>query len=165
MYRQCTHVQTMYSCADNVLMYRQCTHVQTMYSCTDNVLMYRQCTHVQTMYSCTDNVLMCRQCTHVQTMYSCTYFPVLIPLPDDGSEPEEFVREMMKVAEGEKKDIGPSTDDTTFERKSKEQLKLYKFVCCVRVCCGWGSLTPPPRHTGYLMRVVSWRSPMLELIL
>jgi hypothetical protein len=58
--------------------------------------------------------------------YSCTYFPVLITLPDDGSEPEEFVREMMKVAEGEKKDIGPSTDDITFERKSKEQLKLYK---------------------------------------
>ena len=45
---------------------------------------------------------------------------------EDGSEEEEFIRTMMSIAEGEKANIGPESDDTEFERKSKEVVKLYK---------------------------------------
>ena len=45
---------------------------------------------------------------------------------EDGSEEEEFIRTMMGIAEGEKANIGPESDDVEFERKSKDLVKLYK---------------------------------------
>ena len=35
---------------------------------------------------------------------------------------------MNELGEGTKHDIQPATDDMTFERKSKEIVKLYKYV-------------------------------------
>ena len=38
----------------------------------------------------------------------------------------EFVRKMNEIADGTPKDIQPPTDDTTFERKSRDLVKLYQ---------------------------------------
>ena len=38
----------------------------------------------------------------------------------------EFMRKMNEIAEGTKGDIQPPTDDTTFERKSRDLVKLYQ---------------------------------------
>lgn len=38
----------------------------------------------------------------------------------------EFLRKMNEIAEGTKNDIQPPTDDTTFERKSRDLVKLYQ---------------------------------------
>ena len=39
---------------------------------------------------------------------------------------DEFVKTMNSVADGTPRDIGEATDDTTFERKSKDLVKLYR---------------------------------------
>ena len=39
---------------------------------------------------------------------------------------DEFVKTMNAIAEGTPKDIKDPTDDTTFERVSKESVKLYR---------------------------------------
>ena len=39
---------------------------------------------------------------------------------------EEFVKTMNLVADGTPRDIGEATDDSTFERKSKDLVKLYR---------------------------------------
>ena len=48
----------------------------------------------------------------------------------DGKLPDhqhnEFVRKMNEVAEGTPQDIAEPTDDTTFERKSRDLVKLYR---------------------------------------
>jgi hypothetical protein len=38
----------------------------------------------------------------------------------------EFLRKMNEIADGSKSDIQPPTDDTTFERKSRDLVKLYQ---------------------------------------
>ena len=38
----------------------------------------------------------------------------------------EFLRKMNEIAEGTKNDIQLPTDDTTFERKSRDLVKLYQ---------------------------------------
>ena len=38
----------------------------------------------------------------------------------------EFVKKMNAIAEGTPRDITDPTDDTTFERKSKDAVKLYR---------------------------------------
>lgn len=38
----------------------------------------------------------------------------------------EFIKTMNAIAEGTPKDITDATDDTTFERVSKEKVKLYR---------------------------------------
>ena len=38
----------------------------------------------------------------------------------------EFVQKMNAIAEGTPRDIRDATDDTTFERKSKDLVKLYR---------------------------------------
>ena len=38
----------------------------------------------------------------------------------------EFVKQMNAIGEGTPRDIRDATDDTTFERKSKDLLKLYR---------------------------------------
>ena len=38
----------------------------------------------------------------------------------------DFVRKMNDIADGTPKDIGDATDDTTFERKSKDLVTLYR---------------------------------------
>ena len=40
--------------------------------------------------------------------------------------PAEFMRKMNDIADGTKGDIQPPTDDTTFERKSRDLVKLYQ---------------------------------------
>ena len=40
--------------------------------------------------------------------------------------PDEFLRKMNEIGEGTKGDIQPPTDDTTFERKSRDLVKLYQ---------------------------------------
>nr|WAQ15589.1 villin [Halisarca dujardinii] len=50
----------------------------------------------------------------------------VVEFVESGKEPEEFIRDMMKAADGMKTDISPATDDATYERQSKEQLTLYK---------------------------------------
>ena len=49
-----------------------------------------------------------------------------IDVINDGEETAEFNRRMNELGEGTKHDIQPATDDMTFERKSKEIVKLYK---------------------------------------
>ena len=49
----------------------------------------------------------------------------MIP-PDEESMTPEFLRKMNEIAEGTKGDIQPPTDDTTFERKSRDLVKLYR---------------------------------------
>lgn len=39
---------------------------------------------------------------------------------------DEFVKTMNSVADGTPRDIEEATDDTTFERKSKDLVKLYR---------------------------------------
>ena len=39
---------------------------------------------------------------------------------------DEFVKTMNSVADGTPRDIEEATDDTTFERKSKDFVKLYR---------------------------------------
>ena len=40
--------------------------------------------------------------------------------------PDEFVRKMNQIADGTTRDIQKPTDDATFERKSRDLLKLYQ---------------------------------------
>ena len=40
--------------------------------------------------------------------------------------PNDFVRKMNEIADGTTHDIQPPTDDTTFERKSRDLVKLYQ---------------------------------------
>ena len=40
--------------------------------------------------------------------------------------PDEFVRKMNEIADGTTRDIQAPTDDTTFERKSRDLVKLYQ---------------------------------------
>lgn len=41
----------------------------------------------------------------------------------------EFVKTMNAIAEGIPKDIQNATDDETFERKSRDLVTLYRWVC------------------------------------
>lgn len=41
----------------------------------------------------------------------------------------EFVKTMNAIAEGIPKDIQKATDDETFERKSRDLVTLYRWVC------------------------------------
>ena len=40
--------------------------------------------------------------------------------------PSEFVRKMNEIADGTPRDIQPPTDDVSFERKSRDLVKLYQ---------------------------------------
>lgn len=44
---------------------------------------------------------------------------------EDNMNPE-FTKTMNAIADGTPRDINDATDDTTFERKSKESVKLYR---------------------------------------
>ena len=46
--------------------------------------------------------------------------------PDEECLTSKFVRKMNKIADGTPSDIQPPTDDTTFERKSRDLVKLYQ---------------------------------------
>ncbi len=50
----------------------------------------------------------------------------LTPLVDQDSMDPEFIKTMNAIGEGVPKDIKKASDDVTFERKSKDKLKLYK---------------------------------------
>ena len=52
--------------------------------------------------------------------------PTCILPPDEESMPDEFVRKMNQIADGTPKDIQAPTDDTTFERKSRDLVKLFQ---------------------------------------
>ncbi len=41
---------------------------------------------------------------------------------------QEFTKEMNAIADGNPPDIKAATDDTTFERKSRDLVKLYRYV-------------------------------------
>ena len=43
---------------------------------------------------------------------------------------EEFVKKLNAEGEGTPRDIQPATDDTTFERQSRDAVKLYRYVGC-----------------------------------
>ena len=45
---------------------------------------------------------------------------------DEASMPDEFVRKMTAIADGTTRDIQAPTDDATFERKSRDLVKLYQ---------------------------------------
>ena len=60
---------------------------------------------------------------------------MLVDNTDEESLSSKFARKMNKIAEGTPRDIQLPTDDTTFERKSRDLVKLYQ------VCDESGSLT------------------------
>ena len=42
--------------------------------------------------------------------------------------PDDFVRKLNEIGDGTPRDIQAPTDDTTFERQSREKVKLYRLV-------------------------------------
>lgn len=42
--------------------------------------------------------------------------------------PSDFVRKLNEIGEGTPKDIQAPTDDTTFERQSRDLVKLYRLA-------------------------------------
>ena len=60
---------------------------------------------------------------------------MIIDDTDEDCFSPKFARKMNEIAEGIPRDIQPPTDDTTFERKSRDLVKLYQ------VCDESGSLT------------------------
>ena len=50
-------------------------------------------------------------------------------LSDEDDMQAEFVKTMNAIAEGIPKDIQKATDDDTFERKSRDLVTLYRWVC------------------------------------
>ena len=48
---------------------------------------------------------------------------------DEEDMQAEFVKTMNAIAEGTPKDIQKATDDETFERKSRDLVTLYRWVC------------------------------------
>ena len=69
-------------------------------------------------------------------MYLCVRFtltsshtPPPHTLIDEEDMQAEFVKTMNAIAEGIPKDIQNATDDETFERKSRDLVTLYRWVC------------------------------------
>ena len=60
---------------------------------------------------------------------------MIIDNTDEDHFSPKFARKMNEITEGTPRDIQPPTDDTTFERKSRDLVKLYQ------VCDESGSLT------------------------
>ena len=57
---------------------------------------------------------------HLQSTLNSTIYT------DQDSMTDEFVKTMNAAADGTPRDIQPATDDATFERKSKDLVKLYQ---------------------------------------
>ena len=55
---------------------------------------------------------------------------------------EEFVEAMNAIADGTPKDIQNATDDTTFERKSRDLVTLYRSV--IKTACSCITDQPAP---------------------
>lgn len=47
--------------------------------------------------------------------------------------PDEFIRKLNQIADGTPKDIQAPSDDTTFERQSRDLVKLYRLVTIIRI--------------------------------
>lgn len=48
-------------------------------------------------------------------------------LAEEDKMPEEFIKKLNKEGEGTPRDIQPPTDDVTFERQSRDSVKLYRL--------------------------------------
>ena len=49
--------------------------------------------------------------------------------------PAEFIKTMNAIADGTPRDVKGPTDDTTFERKSRELVKLYRYISNSLLTC------------------------------
>ena len=46
---------------------------------------------------------------------------------------EDFIKKLNFEGEGTPRDIQPATDDTTFERQSRDAVKLYRLVVIIKI--------------------------------
>lgn len=61
------------------------------------------------------------------------------------SDHDDFVKKLNAEGEGTPRDIQPPTDDATFERQSRDAVKLYRLVVSTDLGLrGWSILKAPP---------------------